>query len=464
MRRMSGISVSIVLVLGVSTGVWAEICAFDAGPAATLLFPYVVLDYNDPFTGLTTILTITNVVPSAQIVRVTLWTDLHEPILDFNIVLSGYDQQAINIRDVLVYGQLPVTGTAAGLVVDGGVPSPMGPVSPQSPLADAGGTGTLVNRCSPSSPYYPGNYVTPIPANILALLQNWLQTSQTDPRTHSDCAGSYYPIGDWFETRTTAGPTWMYVTADVVESCGAVFPTDPSYWTDHVRYDNALIGAVAWVDMNAGTADLANAVHLEADPGLANWSELDPTGAPASFYYRQSTHQGAPSDLREPLPTSWAVHYYASAPLSTRIRAWKAPSWLNDLETVNIGGVDHLAAWDCRAYTYYAWDESENVVVGAGDPFNHFPLGTQEVSVDELMVPDTEGWILFQWPRDNTLYDMTHDFYQTWMGASTVITGTMVMGADAIPMGNSNCRNVMQQLVHWSSFEYGDLRGWHAMP
>ena len=64
-----------LLVLVVAAPALASICAFDAAPAATLLFPFVVFDYNNPLDGDTTLISITNMSPEAQIVHVTLWTD-----------------------------------------------------------------------------------------------------------------------------------------------------------------------------------------------------------------------------------------------------------------------------------------------------------------------------------------------------------------------------------------------------
>jgi hypothetical protein len=77
------------------------------------------------------------------------------------------------------------------------------------------------------------------------------------------------------------------------------------------------------------------------------------------------------------------------------------------------------AARDCEAYTYYAWDDDENVVIGGpAVPYqpNLLPLAVQEVSVDEFQVPDEHGWMLFQWPSTNTNYEPNH--YQAWMASS----------------------------------------------
>ena len=85
------------VILGVSTVASANVCAFDAVPAATLLFPFVEYDYAGGGVGGTTLISITNFSSEAQVVHLTLWTDYSLAILDFNILLTGYDVQTINI-------------------------------------------------------------------------------------------------------------------------------------------------------------------------------------------------------------------------------------------------------------------------------------------------------------------------------------------------------------------------------
>ncbi|MEA2489960.1 MAG: hypothetical protein QOH21_1752 [Acidobacteriota bacterium] len=46
-----------------------------------------------------------------QIARATIWTDWAFAVMTFDIFLTGYDVQAINLYDVLVNGRLPGTGS-----------------------------------------------------------------------------------------------------------------------------------------------------------------------------------------------------------------------------------------------------------------------------------------------------------------------------------------------------------------
>ncbi len=84
-------------------------CDIGTAPAATLLLPYFEVDENR--TGETTLFTITNVSQYPAIAHVVLWTDYSYPVIDFNIYLTGYDVQSINLTDVIWLG---VIAPAAG--------------------------------------------------------------------------------------------------------------------------------------------------------------------------------------------------------------------------------------------------------------------------------------------------------------------------------------------------------------
>src|SRR3954471_10974585 len=94
-------------VLAGSLPAVAKTCAVDAVPAATLLLPYFEVDLTKPG-GRTTLLAINNASDRATLAHVVLWTDLGVPTLAFDVYLTGYDIQTLNLRDVLA-GRLPVT-------------------------------------------------------------------------------------------------------------------------------------------------------------------------------------------------------------------------------------------------------------------------------------------------------------------------------------------------------------------
>ncbi|MCP4248823.1 MAG: hypothetical protein GY778_17400, partial [bacterium] len=88
----------------------AELCTIDAVPAATLLLPYFEVDLiGPPIKGVNTLFTVNNASATPTIAHVSVWTDWSQPVLDFDIFLTGYDIQAFSLYDVLVRGNLPVT-------------------------------------------------------------------------------------------------------------------------------------------------------------------------------------------------------------------------------------------------------------------------------------------------------------------------------------------------------------------
>src|SRR5438270_4274020 len=79
----------------------------SAVPAATLLLPYFEVDFKSPqTTARTTLFTIVNTSDLPQIAHVVFWTDWAFPALDFNIFLTGYDVQGINLYDIFAHAAI----------------------------------------------------------------------------------------------------------------------------------------------------------------------------------------------------------------------------------------------------------------------------------------------------------------------------------------------------------------------
>src|SRR5215472_1139325 len=110
---MSRVAIGLVLagLLVAAAPASAVICATDAVPAATLLLPYFEVDLSNP-NGLTTLFSVNNASATAILVHAVIWSDLSVPVFDFNIYLTGYDVQSVNLRDILVDGNLPQTASA----------------------------------------------------------------------------------------------------------------------------------------------------------------------------------------------------------------------------------------------------------------------------------------------------------------------------------------------------------------
>ena len=84
----------------------AEICTIDDVPAATLLLPY--FEVETAVRAQTTLFTVTNVSHLPQVAHVTLWTDYGFPAFAFNLYLTPYDVQPIDLYDVIVNGRMAV--------------------------------------------------------------------------------------------------------------------------------------------------------------------------------------------------------------------------------------------------------------------------------------------------------------------------------------------------------------------
>ena len=103
MKKALILGLALALVGGAA---YANFCARDFVPAATLLVPYGVVALSpltnqpDP-NGYTTILDVINVSNTKQLIHVVLWDPLSVHIVDFDEVLSGYDVWQINFRDLL---------------------------------------------------------------------------------------------------------------------------------------------------------------------------------------------------------------------------------------------------------------------------------------------------------------------------------------------------------------------------
>src|ERR1700730_7921233 len=102
--------------------------AISETAGSTLLVPYFEVDLSTP-NGRNTIFTINkggpldavtvngnpaganNNAPTAVLAHVTIWSDLGVPVFNFNVYLTGYDVETVNMRNLLA-GTLPRTASA----------------------------------------------------------------------------------------------------------------------------------------------------------------------------------------------------------------------------------------------------------------------------------------------------------------------------------------------------------------
>jgi hypothetical protein len=291
-------------------------CDIGVTPAATLLLPYFEVETAARST--TTLFTITNTSRFPQIAHVTLWTDWSAPVLDFNIFLTGYDVQGINLYDVIVSGIIaPGTGaggtsvtTAIGTAASSVTIGSSTPASNTSNPNFVGGAGSGSN-CT--------NLIGTLPPSVATAVLQALTTGSAS----NLCGGD--PIGNNHGTRAIG-----YVTVDVSAACSVYLPTDRLYYgsADGILYDNTLIGDYQQIGPSpsgsAGTGFDAGGntmVHIRAIPEGGTGTSAGVSNLPFTFYSRYSGN----TDRRQPLPSTWAARFIqgGASGLATNYKIWR---------------------------------------------------------------------------------------------------------------------------------------------
>lgn len=260
----------LLLLPGLAATAQAEIGTLDRVPAATLLLPYFEVDPVEP-TGVTTLFTIRNASDGPVVAHVTLWSNLSVPVLDFDVYLTGYDSQAINLRDVFVRGRLPITAPSDTY-------SPRGPRS--KPHDDFRGS------CDLFLPYDEPAIPPVFGEGLRAAL-----TGQPSLLFGGNCAGT--------STELLVG----YLTIDAVNECNLHFPSSPEYFgpggTGIASNRNVLWGDWQIVDLATNEAQGEALVAIEA----SSEDPLTSTPGNRTFYGRYVG--GSAADNREPLASTW---------------------------------------------------------------------------------------------------------------------------------------------------------------
>lgn len=284
------------LLLALAPPAGAATCALDVVPAATLLLPYFEVDLDHPG-GRTTALSIGNASHRAALAHVVVWTDLAVPTFVFDVYLTGYEMQTINLRDVFE-GKIPVTADLARDPDD--LLSPRGALSEDSTFPGCENLDGV-----------PGPFAKPVwpvlPPGAVADLRS-LHTGGPAAGLQGKCAGLAH--GD----RIARG----YVTIDAARRCSPLAPDDPGYFGPGgvATNDNVLWGDYYYIDGREGSAQGTNLVRIEADP--ARFGAGDYT-----FYARYVGASGA--DAREPLATTWAARFLEGGPFTsgTGLVVWR---------------------------------------------------------------------------------------------------------------------------------------------
>jgi hypothetical protein len=412
-----------VAALAMASPASAVLDTIDAVPGATLLIPYFAVDANDP-NGLTTLFSVNNASATAVLAHVTVWTDQSVPTLDFDIYLTGYDVQTVNVRDILINGNLPRTAS------DGQDPSdtisPQGPLSQDINFASCGGTLPYVN---------PG-----ISSGFLAHLQAW-HTGNQSPVT-GNCAGQ--DLGD--------GILRGYITIDTTNQCSLLFPADTGYFgpggTGIATNQNVLWGDWFLVDATNNFAEGFSAVHVEADRTGQAYGPGDYT-----FYGRYVAWAGI--DGREPLATSFAARYATGGAFDgTAYTVWR------DSKTTPVAYNCALAGpswYPLGAEQVVIFDEEERIFEPSGCPSGDptctpdgvlIPAEANRIAVGGELYPLPPGFE-FGWSYLNLNTTVVGQVAgqtdpaaaQAWVSWSLTAEGRFAVGLDAIQLDNASNAN-----------------------
>jgi hypothetical protein len=404
---------TLLCLLALGGQAFAELCTIDAVPAATLLLPYFAVDLNGG--GVDTLFSINNASAAPTIAHVSVWTDWSQPVLDFDVFLTGYDVQSVQLSQVLINGNLPVTadeqsdqGQDGGRVAD--------------PTSSCDGT---VDSCSPQGdPTWDGSFDgAGIPVagvadciDIFPFFVNPLLTGSRLADIQAKLTGQAID-GACFGADHGDSIARGYITVDNANACSLIFPNDPGYFSDGVDPGvasnvNQLWGDWFIVDPANAFAQGDNLVHVEGDDNFDG-------GATGYTFYRRYTAFNGSADNREPLATTWATRYLNGGAFDqTSLTVWRdstiadinedgyicgaagtggvGPAW-HPMNETQVIAFNESEQWEDLCSPFFGPDGppiSPPDDPDFGDPVC-FPLETQNVGVgDGNLAPSFNfGWL-----------------------------------------------------------------------
>jgi hypothetical protein len=418
-------------------------CDISVAPAATLLLPY--FEVSEDRTDETTLFTITNVSQYPAIAHVVLWTDFSYPVIDFNIYLTGYDVQSINLFDVIWTGTVaPASGarTRAGTGTD---------ISEGPNFGNFNGVTDRWDLIEPGSNQNLAACVG-LPGGLPDFHIARMQTAFTEGRVAAVPGNPLFAgcnnVGNVHENAVG------YATIDVVNFCGTGLPTDGTpYFTTEIRFDNVLIGDYQQVNSGQNFAQGNPMVHIRAIPeGTGNTQAVDPedTNFDRTFYSRYQPIVGGfdTLDRRQPLPSLFAARWIngTSGDFQTSYKIWR--------EGVNIGTTCNTVAQNGALLVTESvvFDEDENGEGVAGGEIIVSPsVGTDDITLPETSLTaisdaDTfpqdiideaqSGWVYLNLDNGLAALAQTGIATQNWVVVSMRAEGRYSVDFDAAWLGN----------------------------
>jgi hypothetical protein len=385
-------------------------CDISVAPAATLLLPYFEVDLDDP-AGETTLFTITNTSAEDQIAHVTLWTDYSFPVIDFNIYLTGYDVQAINLYDIIERGIIaPDAGTGTEITDRGDFSVVNGDLA--------------LAACDRLPGQLDDAYITRMQSAF---------TAGTVPALGS--------LPGCNNVGTEHDNAVGYVTIDLADLCSTSLPTDPGYFTSEVRFDNVLIGDYQQVHSAEDFAQGNPMVHIRAIPEGGEPGEPAIINFDRTFYSRYQA--GGVADRRQPLPSIFAARWIegGAGDFQTFYKIWREG-------VTDAADADTCADFDLNLTAVaeiVRFDEAENAVGDVPESRVSPPIETEfslpETSLtsvsDDSIYPDMGNGAVGGWMYLNLDNDETDEIAsQNWVIVSMRAEGRYSVDFDAAWLAN----------------------------
>ncbi|MGH9365756.1 MAG: hypothetical protein ACRD1B_10915, partial [Thermoanaerobaculia bacterium] len=273
---------AIVALFAIAGSATAITCTIDQRPAATLLVPYFAVAINSDgslatgASSLTTLLTIANASSAPMIAHVNVWSERSELVLDFDIALTGFDVQAMDIGQVL-QGNLPRTPVSASHAF------PTGEVCQRNLLAAVFPSASGYLRIRPVATADPND-------NILATTNYTVPAYTLGGAFYQSVIGS---LDGTAGTRTCPGgtappytsPLRGYITVDHANYCNLSSPNFGSYYSaDAIGNENNLWGEVIFVSGSGTQTQGSSTVNIEASRLFSDATN----GAAGGGYFTQT--------------------------------------------------------------------------------------------------------------------------------------------------------------------------------
>jgi hypothetical protein len=348
--------------------------AISETAGSTLLVPYFEVDLSTP-NGRNTIFTINkggrldavtvngnpaganNNAPTAVLAHVTIWSDLGVPVFNFNVYLTGYDVETVNMRNVLA-GTLPRTASAGQ--------------DPTDTISPKGSHSQDINFAS-------CNGVLP-PGGLTALQISNLTASLTGNAAPTLCSGINH------SDNVARG----YVTVDTVNNCTARNAGDPSYFGNgDATNQNHLTGEVYYVDPSNSISRGGNVVHVHSPEGGIT-DPIVTTSGNYTFYGRLNGFTAI--DQREPLSTSFSARFNPGGTSNS----WRIPTPVAARTTLIVWRDPKVPQVPFTCGTPPAWYPLGQESITAFDEQEHpqiltgvtpFPAATQMVQIGSTALP-----------------------------------------------------------------------------